>query len=134
MHGYKASLLGDELIVIVGTDEAVNRKKGFVYQPLAKRIEKVLELRMFIPQPICIVVNIDTDGTCAETLRMVKPDIFAKGAEYNKSNLAQKELDVCRVEEIQILYGVGGRLSSSSELAKMWMERLDSVMKHGEVG
>ena len=76
---------------------------------------------MFITKPISVVINIDTDGTCAETLRVVKPGIFAKGAEYNGSNLPQKELDVCREEGIQVFYGIGGRLNSSSELTKMWM-------------
>lgn len=119
MHLYKASLLGDTLIVIIGTDEATIRKKGFLYQPLAKRIEKVLELCVFISQPINIVINIDADGTCAETLWMVKPNIFAKGAEYNKDNLSYKEIKVCNKLGIKISFGVGERLASSTEIAKM---------------
>ena len=61
---------------------------------------------------------IDKDGGCADTLRLVMPNIFAKGGDRIPSNMPQKEVDVCREIGCDIVYGVGDQLNSSSKLVK----------------
>ena len=62
-----------------------------------------------------VVLNIDSDGTCAETLRSIRPDIFAKGAEYTLDNIPESELAVCREIGCKVVTGVGERLNCSSK-------------------
>ena len=116
MHLYKASFYGADMTVIIGSDTQCLSKNGRVFQSFDKRVEKVLEMRAFIKTPIEIVVNIDTDGSCAETLNLVRPHIFAKGAEYTDKDLPLKEKMVCRRMGCRIVYGVGERINSSSDL------------------
>ena len=118
MHLYKASQLGDVLIVIVGTDEMITTKKGFVYQPLNKRIEKVMEIGNFIDKPIEVVVSIDTDGTCSNTIRNIKPTIFAKGGDRTPNNMPESEIRACREVGCEIQYGIGEQLDSSSNIIR----------------
>jgi D-beta-D-heptose 7-phosphate kinase/D-beta-D-heptose 1-phosphate adenosyltransferase len=82
----------------------------------AERAEILIALR-------CVdsVIEItDLDGTCAQTLAKVKPDIFAKGGDRTgPDKMPQAELDVCRELGISVVYGVGGgKIQSSSKLVR----------------
>jgi D-beta-D-heptose 7-phosphate kinase/D-beta-D-heptose 1-phosphate adenosyltransferase len=105
-----AKKLGDQLIVIVDNDQNLIAKKGFVYYSLEWRIE-LLQDYNFIDQ---VIPNIDLSGCCAETLRMIRPNVFAKGGDRTANNMPQIEIDVCREIGCEIVYGVGEVVSSST--------------------
>ena len=81
---------------------------------LEERIE-LIEIYPFVDE---VVASIDKDGTVAETLRWLKPDIFAKGGDRTPANMPQNEIDVCQEIGCKIIYGVGDRLQSSSDLVR----------------
>jgi D-beta-D-heptose 7-phosphate kinase/D-beta-D-heptose 1-phosphate adenosyltransferase len=113
-HIEEASKLGDWLIVLVSSDEDMLRKKGIVFMPLNERVEIMKSLR-WVDE---VIVTIDKDGTMAETLRMVRPNIFAKGGDRTPDNMPSNEVDVCKEIGCEIVYSVGKRLQSSSALIK----------------
>ena len=117
-HLEKASKLGDKVIIIVDPDEFLIKKKGYVLQPLESRMRIAQFLKNNIPWIEDVVVSIDKDGTCAETLRMIKPDILAKGGDRIPGNMPQNEIKVCQEIGCQIVYGIGRQLYSSSKIIK----------------
>lgn len=113
-HIKKAKALGDYLVVITHPDDVIAKvsKKGYCLMPLEDRVAVLEELASVGT----VVVSIDGDGGCAKTLRMIHPDIFAKGGDRTLDNMPQDELDVCGELGIEIRYGVGDLLNSSSEI------------------
>ena len=125
-HLEKASKLGD-VIIIVDPDEFLIEKKGYVLQPLKSRMRIAQFLKNNISWIEDVVVSIDKDGTCAETLRMIKPDILCKGGDRTPDNMPQNEIEVCKEIGCKIVYGVGKKLYSSSELVRrLYGERITS--------
>lgn len=113
-HVEAASGLGDWLVVLVSSDEDMVRKKGFVFMPLYERVEILKALR-WVDE---VVITIDKDGTMAKTLRMVRPDVFAKGGDRTPDNMPTNEIEVCNEIGCKIVYGVGKQLQSSSALVR----------------
>lgn len=113
-HMKEAKKLGDKLVVILASDEDMMKKKGRPFMPFQERKE-ILEAISHVDE---VISKIDTDGTVTETLRHLKPHIFAKGGDRVPGNMPQSELDVCEAEGIKIVYGVGGeeKVQSSSKL------------------
>ena len=109
----EAKKLGDELIVIVNSDEQV-KLKGSV--PFMNQEE-----RKFIIENIKSVDKVyiakDNDKTVCETLRMLKPNIFANGGDRYLDNVPEKK--VCEELGIEMVFNVGGeKTQSSSSLIK----------------
>lgn len=102
-HFQAARALGDKLVVITHPDEFCIKKKGFCYMKLADRIKAL----MAEPDVDEVVVSIDGDGTVAKTLKMVRPQIFAKGADRTPDNMPQNEVDACNEIGCTIVYNVG---------------------------
>lgn len=113
-HIEEASKLGNWLVVLVSSDEDMVRKKGIAFMPLSERVEILKALR-WVDE---VIVTIDKDGTMAETLKMVKPDIFAKGGDRSPDNMPANEIEACKAIGCEIVYGIGKRLQSSSALLK----------------
>lgn len=109
-HMIEARRLGDWLVVIVNTDEFLIKKKGFFILPLIERL-RVIEEYPFVNQTI---VSIDRDQSVAETLRLVRPNIFAKGGDRISSHMPKKELEVCKEIGCKIVYGVDRGVRKSS--------------------
>lgn len=131
-----AKLLGDKLVVIVNSDDQVKIKGSKVCLSQTARLDIVSELRCVDACGIAI----DKDGTVSESLtQLVKyynqqrliqttifkePEniyIFAKGGDRkDDSCMPQSELDICKLYNIQIVYGVGGfdKQNSSSSILK----------------
>ena len=83
--------------------------------PYAQRFKIVSALRCVDAVYQCI----DEDQTVAETLRSIKPDIFAKGGGRDLDNIPQEEIDACNEIGCKIVTGVGGtKTTSSSSLLK----------------
>ena len=113
-HIQKAKKLGDKLVVIIHPDNDVIKKKGYCFMPLEQRKAIIEELKSVDE----VVVAIDNDITCAKTLRLIKPNIFAKGGSRVLGTLPENEIQICQELGIQIVYGIGEQLASSQELVK----------------
>ncbi len=116
-HIFKASLLGDYLIVAIHPDENVIRKKGYVNVPLWARailVRGILEVAR-IEGAVCYCPNSE-DITAVPILAEMMPEIFAKGGDRVEGNIPQSEVDFCDRAGIRIVYGVGGLLNSSTKI------------------
>ena len=114
------------LIVITHTDEMIVRKKGYVFMPLAERLEVLKELRCVSGVVVAEELG-DDDGTVTRSLEIIRPDIFAKGGDRVETNMPPGELEVCERLGIQIVYGVGGsKIQSSSELVRAARKQVGS--------
>ena len=100
---------GDVLVVGVNADSAVN-KPGRPLVPEAERAELVAAL-----EPVDYVVLFG-EPTAAELLRMVRPDVYVKGADYSEATLA--EAPTAREIGAQLLFVELIPNRSTSELAR----------------
>ena len=112
----EASELAPKLIVIVNNDNFLIEKKGYVFMPIAERIE-IIEGFGFVDM---VVESVDKDLTVCETLQwLAKKEniiIFANGGDRNNTD-AIPEADVCRENKIAMKFNVGGgKIQSSSSL------------------
>ena len=108
----KAKELGDYLIVAVNSDESAIRKKGYYFMPVEDRI-KIIKALKYVDEVIKVI---DKDDSVAETIKFVKPDIFAKGGDRNISNLPTLEIEACNEVGAEIVTGLGEKIESSSHL------------------
>lgn len=58
----------------------------------------------------------DDDGTVCEAVEALRPDYFANGGDRTETNTPESEL--CERLGIKLIYGLGKKVSSSSELTK----------------
>lgn len=109
----EAKKLGDKLIVILNTDDFLRRKKGFSFMTWDERAKIISNLKAVDRVVKCI----DSDDTVCETLKWIKPDIFANGGDRHKQNTPEDA--TCKELGIRAVYGIGGKKTqSSSELIK----------------
>ncbi len=111
-----AYLLGDEqLVVILSRDDQLIMKKGKFIQHYWVR---QFNIEWGLKSRCKVVPNIDKDITTCESLRLYKPDIFAKGGDtWNSDNLPEKK--ICEELGIKIIFGVGG---NDKRYASSWKE------------
>lgn len=115
----EAKKLGDKLIVILNSDQFLKRKKGYVFMPFKERKEIIKSIR-YVDK---VIKCIDKDQTVCQTLKKLKPDIFANGGDRTIRNIPEK--DVCQRLGIKMVFGVGGKkIQSSSWLIKKVKKRL----------
>lgn len=107
-----AKKLGDKLIVILNNDKQITLKKGKPFMPLEDR-KAILEAIKFVDE---IFISIDEDKSVCESLRVVKPDIFAKGGDRFIEEIP--EAKICRELGIKMIDRLGKKIQSSSELIK----------------
>jgi len=117
-HIKEARKLGDYLTVILNPDEDVIRKRGVVFMPLGQRYQILKSIKEVDE----VVIAIDGDGTVANTIKMLKPDILAKGGDRQEHNMPKNELAACKEVGCEIVYGVGKQLASSTDLLLKLME------------
>jgi cytidyltransferase-like protein len=106
----KAKTLGDKLVVIVNSDHqrAIKGSKEFMDENERMLIVKALR---------CVdevILSVDKDGTVCESLKLVKPDIFAKGGDRFATEIP--EAKVCDELKITMVDGLGNKIQSSSWL------------------
>ena len=113
----RAKELGDRLVVILNRDDQLlkNRKGTRLEGVIRYRLED-RKVTISALKPVDeLVACIDKDTSVAETIKMIKPDVFAKGGDRNLSNIPQKEIDACNNEvKCKIICGVGKKTHSSS--------------------
>ena len=110
----EAKKLGTKLVVILNNDEQLKKKKGKTFYPSQSERQEILESIKYVDE---VIIDPDTNVTCEEALRLIQPDIYAKGGDRTPGNMAKMEIDVCNELGIRIVYGVGGeKIQSSSWL------------------
>ena len=117
----EAKSLGDKLVVILNSDEWLEKKKGRAFMPF--------EERAMIIQHLDLVDNVfgggDADGSVCQTLEHIKKAypsdtfelIFANGGDRGKDNIPEMSVSDYRFE-----FGIGGnnKANSSSWILKEW--------------
>lgn len=116
----EAKMLGDTLCVIVANDtQAENKRK-----PVFMTAEHRKELVEHIKNVDFSIISIDTDTNVCNTLRMIKPDVFASGCSPEHTD-AIAEQKVCDELGIKTYYNVGGeKINSSSTILKNYVSSI----------
>ena len=112
----EASELASKLIVIVNNDNFLIEKKGYVFMPIAERME-IIEGFGVVDT---VVESIDADLTVCKTLEWLSKEenvnIFANGGDRDSKD-AIPEAEVCEQNNITMKFNVGGgKIQSSSDL------------------
>lgn len=108
----KAKTLGDKLVVIVNNDHQRALKGSKEFMNEQERMVIVKALRCVDE----VILSVDKDGTVCDTLRVIKPHIFAKGGDRFASEIP--EARVCKELDIEMVDGLGNKIQSSSWLLK----------------
>ena len=96
-----ASRYGD-VMVIINSDDWLQRKKGYVFMPYKERAEIMGNIK-----GVTMVTSVDdSDGTVCQALRRHRPDAFANGGDRKTENTP--EMDVCEELEIELMWAIGG--------------------------
>lgn len=105
-----AKRLGDHLLVVVNNDEQAKQKKGKSFMPEEQRLRIVRALKI-VDQAI---LSCDKNRTVCDTLRCVRPDIFANGGDQTNDSIP--EASICKELGIELVDGLGDKVQSSSWL------------------
>lgn len=112
----EAKQLGDVLVVILNSDEQLIKKKGKTFYPSENERKEIIESIKYVDK---VIIDPGKDVTCEEALKLIKPDILAKGGDRVAGNMPEIELSVCKELGCKIVYNVGGgKVQSSSWLLK----------------
>jgi D-beta-D-heptose 7-phosphate kinase/D-beta-D-heptose 1-phosphate adenosyltransferase len=110
-HFREAKALGDELIVMLNSDNWLMKKKGYVFMGFDERKEIIESIR-YVDRVVAYEA-LDS-GSVSKTLEKYKPNIFAKGGDRTLDNLPADEVEVCTRLGIRLVTGVGGKKIQSS--------------------
>ena len=105
-----AKKLGDKLIVIINSDFQAKLKKGKSFMSQEDRMKIVAALKCVDE----VFLSIDKDKTQCESLKYLKPDIFAKGGDRTNNEIPESK--TCKEFNIKIIDGLGHKIRSSSKL------------------
>ncbi len=129
----EAAALGDHLVVIINNDHWLKKKKDFVFMPEAQRVE-VIEAIAGVDK----VVLTDHEEDCEDmsvcnTLRDVKPHVFANGGDRFSDNIPEAVL--ARELGIETVFNVGrgGKVQSSSWLTARDRANKDCFCSSGKI-
>ncbi len=112
----EAKKLGDVLVVMLNNDAQLLKKKGCTFYPSQDERKEILESVKYVDE---VIIDPGKDITCEEALKLVKPDILAKGGDRVAGSMPEIELSVCKELGCKIVYNVGGdKIQSSSWLLK----------------
>ncbi len=111
----EAKKLGDYLVVIVNNDHQVGLKGSVPFLPEKDRVEIVSAIK-WVDEAF---LSIDKDGSVCESLRVVKPNIFANGGDRSFKDENIPEDVVAEELNIKMVDNIGGdKVRSSSTLLK----------------
>tara|TARA_B100000287_G_scaffold388996_1_gene398698 strand:- start:184 stop:621 length:438 start_codon:yes stop_codon:yes gene_type:complete len=112
-----ASAFGS-VVVIANSDEWLMRKKGYIFMPFEERAEILGSIKGVI----AVYEARDDDNTVCESLKELKPNMFANGGDRKGDNVP--EVALCEELGIQMLWNVGGeKIQSSSWLVEKSKEK-----------
>lgn len=102
--------LGDKLIVIINNDLQAKLKKGKSFMSQEDRM-KIIAALACVDE---VFLSIDKDKTQCESLKYLRPNIFAKGGDRMTDEIP--EAKVCSDLGIKIVDGLGKKIRSSSSM------------------
>ena len=108
-----AKQLGDKLVVIVNSDFQAKLKKGKSFMNQEDRMKIIAALKCVDE----VFLSIDKDKTQCESLKYLKPHIFAKGGDRMSNEIPESR--VCKELGIRIVDQLGEKIRSSSALTGM---------------
>lgn len=113
-----AKALGTKLIIILNNDNWLMKKKGFKVMNEQDRKEILESLRSVDEVILTKHEPNSEDRSVCESLKEIKPDIFANGGDRKEDNIPEYQL--CEKLGIKMIFniGEGGKVRSSSELIK----------------
>ena len=102
-----------KLIVIINSDAWLKRKKGYIFMPWDERAELISALACVDN----VIQANDDDRTVCETLKELRPDIFANGGDRGVNTTPEAKL--CEELDIELMWNIGGgKVRSSSNLVR----------------
>ena len=120
----RAKALGDHLVVILNNDNWLKKKKGFAFMNETER-KAILEAIKYVGKVVTTShPENPTDMSVSIELEKIKPDIFANGGDRNEADAANpksplyKDINTCKKLGIEMVFGLGEKVQSSSELVK----------------
>ena len=123
----EAKKLGDVLVVMLNSDEQLKKKKGSTFYLSENERKEIVESIRYVDK---VIIDSGQDTTCEIALRLIKPDILAKGGDRTPGNMAKIEIQVCKEIGCKIVYNVGGeKVQSSSWLLKRIKEADDNQIQ-----
>lgn len=96
------------LIVAVNNDTAAIRKSGYSFMPFRERSTIISSLKY-----VDLVIENPFD-TMEEIINRVRPHVYLKGGDVNKTNLCEAEKEACLDVNCEILFNIGGEKTASS--------------------
>lgn len=105
----KAAEFG-RVVVALNSDEWLVRKKGYVFMPWDERA-KILRSNRHV---IAVGTVDDSDDTVCDAILRLRPDYFGNGGDRTSGNTPEEKL--CRELGVMTVYGLGGKVQSSSAL------------------
>tara|TARA_Y100000590_G_scaffold402203_1_gene487796 strand:- start:29 stop:481 length:453 start_codon:yes stop_codon:yes gene_type:complete len=120
----EASRFGD-VVVLLNSDKWLREKKGKEFLPFSERKFIMLSIKNVID----VIDFNDSDKTCLDGIKKVKDKYknkkikFANGGD--RDNKTTPEVDFCKNNNIEMLWGIGGnnKSNSSSWILKKWKEK-----------
>lgn len=114
----EAKKLGDELVVILNNDEWLIKHKRIPFMPEAERKEVIEAIRWVDRVVLTKHTSSDPDKSVCNSLREIRPDIFANGGDRHPDGDPIPEVELCKELGIKVVYNVGsgGKVQSSSWL------------------
>jgi len=110
----RAKELGTYLIVLLNSDEWLVKKKGYNFQDFIQRWAILRSVR-WVDE---VLPASDSDGTVTKSITSLyqekKIHIFANGGNRKEENTP--EIDLCKSLGIEIIFGLGKKIESSSNL------------------
>ncbi|MHB8104221.1 MAG: adenylyltransferase/cytidyltransferase family protein [Dehalococcoidales bacterium] len=111
-----AKKLGDVLVVMLNSDEQLKKKKGATFYVTQDERKEIVESIKYVDK---VIIDPGKDVTCEMALKLVKPDILAKGGDRVPGAIPACEVEACKELGCKIVYNVGGeKIQSSSWLLK----------------
>lgn len=113
---HAARKLGDKLVIILNNDNWLKQKKGQPFMHQKERKEVLLALRDVDAVVLTNHKQNPTDMSVCDSLKKIKPNIFANGGDRKKDNIP--EVVVCEALGCKMVFNVGhgGKVQSSSWL------------------
>ena len=121
----EARKLGDYLIVVINNDNWLKQKKGKAFMAEEDRKEIIesfdfVDEVIFSEHPEMFDYTNPIEKSVCESIRKVKPHVFANGGDRHPEGDPIPEATLCEELGIEIIYNVGhgGKVRSSSDLLR----------------
>lgn len=129
----EAKKLGGKLVVILNNDHWLKKKKGFVFMNERERKAVLLAIRYVDEVVITSHPDNPADMSICRELEALKPEIFANGGDRDKKDADDKssslnpEQELCNRLGIKMVFNLGKKMQSSSELVRKIREQTSKV-------